>query len=203
MIFRFLLFFVLCCWVFVKHSLLKCFSNLVLLSVHSKCACACLVLGIAVCSFPKNRSSIQLHTALPRVLSNTLASAVPIGCQVGTGRLLPLSQEPLIQTTSYLTLNFLGSSAIYRPSVNGCQDRHTETPLFVGVEGVCGVCAVDGWFTASPGRSQTDWTLAGWGCTPVVQSNHGTQDKPAINTLSRRSHSHGSLYHQLGEYHQP
>ena len=36
------------------------------------------------------------------------------------------------------------------------------------VEGVCGVCAVDGWFTASPGLSQTDWTLAGWGCTPVV-----------------------------------
>ena len=47
--------------------------------------------------------------------------------------------------------------------------------------GVCGVC-VDGWFTASPGLSQTDWTLAGWGCTPVVQSNHGTQDKPAITT---------------------
>ena len=23
-------------------------------------------------------------------------------------------------------------------------------------EGVCGVCAVDGWFTASPGLSQTD-----------------------------------------------
>ena len=41
---------------------------------------------------------------------------------------------------------------------------------------------VDGWFTASPGLSQTDRTLAGWGCTPVVQSNHGTQDKPAINT---------------------
>ena len=36
------------------------------------------------------------------------------------------------------------------------------------VEGVCGVCAVDGWFTASPGLSQTDWTLAGWGCTPGV-----------------------------------
>ena len=51
------------------------------------------------------------------------------------------------------------------------------------VEGVCGVCVVDGWFTASPGLSQTDWTLAGWGCTPVVhESNHGTQDKTAINT---------------------
>ena len=36
------------------------------------------------------------------------------------------------------------------------------------VEGVCGVCVVDGWFTASPGLSQTDWTLAGWGCTPGV-----------------------------------
>ena len=36
------------------------------------------------------------------------------------------------------------------------------------VLGICGVCAVDGWFTASPGLSQTDWTLAGWGCTPVV-----------------------------------
>ena len=67
---------------------------------------------------------------------------------------------------------------------------HPDTPLMslcikflVGVEGVCGVCAVDGWFTASPGLSQTDWTLAGWGCTPVVhESNHGTQDKPAITT---------------------
>ena len=39
--------------------------------------------------------------------------------------------------------------------------------LLVPVEGVCGVCVVDGWFTASPGLSQTDWTLAGWGCTPV------------------------------------
>ena len=47
------------------------------------------------------------------------------------------------------------------------------------------VCAVDGWFTASHSLSQTDWTLAGWGCTPVVQSNHGTQDKPAINTHTR------------------
>ena len=55
------------------------------------------------------------------------------------------------------------------------------------VEGVCGVCVVDGWFTASPGLSQTDWTLAGWGCTPGVhESNHGTQDKPAINTHTRR-----------------
>ena len=53
------------------------------------------------------------------------------------------------------------------------------------VEGVCGVCVADGWFTASPGLSQTDWTLAGWGCTPVVQSNHGTQDKPAITTHTR------------------
>ena len=26
-------------------------------------------------------------------------------------------------------------------------------------------CVVGGWFTASPGLSQTDWTLAGWGCT--------------------------------------
>ena len=24
-------------------------------------------------------------------------------------------------------------------------------------------CIVDGWFTASPGLSQTDWTLSGWG----------------------------------------
>ena len=55
------------------------------------------------------------------------------------------------------------------------------------MEGVCGVCVVGGWFTASPGLSQTDWTLAGWGCTPVVhESNHGTQDKPAINTHTRR-----------------
>ena len=39
------------------------------------------------------------------------------------------------------------------------------------------VCVVDTWSTASPGLSQTE---AGWGCTPVVQSNHGTQDRPAI-----------------------
>ena len=58
--------------------------------------------------------------------------------------------------------------------------------FLAAVEGVCGVCVVDGWFTASPGLSQTDWTLAGWGCTPVVhESNHGTQDKPAINTHTR------------------
>ena len=49
------------------------------------------------------------------------------------------------------------------------------------VEGVCGVCAVDGWLTASPGLSQTDWTLAGWGCTPVV---HGAIMAPRINQPS-------------------
>ena len=37
-----------------------------------------------------------------------------------------------------------------------------------GMWRVCVECVVDGWFTASPGLSQTDWTLAGWGCTPVV-----------------------------------
>ena len=26
------------------------------------------------------------------------------------------------------------------------------------------------------------WDWAGWGCTPVVQSNHDTQDKPAVTT---------------------
>ena len=58
--------------------------------------------------------------------------------------------------------------------------------MYDSVEGVCGVYVVDGWFTASPDLSQTDWTLAGWGCTPVVhESNHGTQDKPAINTHTR------------------
>ena len=42
---------------------------------------------------------------------------------------------------------------------------------------------VASWFTASPGLRQTDETLAGWGCTAVVhESNHGTQDKPAITT---------------------
>ena len=67
-----------------------------------------------------------------------------------------------------------GSFLLMRPHVAGGGNY--------AVEGVCGVCVDDGWFTASPGLSQTDWTLAGWGCTPVVQSNHGTQDKPAINT---------------------
>ena len=42
---------------------------------------------------------------------------------------------------------------------------------------------------------------ARWGCTPVVQSNHGTQDKPDINTHSGESHCHGSTYHLLGKYH--
>ena len=28
---------------------------------------------------------------------------------------------------------------------------------------VCGLCVVDGWFTASPGLSQTNWTLDGVG----------------------------------------
>ena len=70
--------------------------------------------------------------------------------------------------------------------------RNNSRAVNKTVEGVCRVCVVDGWFTASPGLSQTDWTLAGWGCTPVVhESNHGTQDKPAItHTHSRRSHSH-------------
>ena len=63
----------------------------------------------------------------------------------------------------------------------------------VDVEGVGGVCVVDGWFTASPGLSQTDWTLVGWGCTPVVQSHHGTQDKPAINTHTQGGACHGSV----------
>ena len=43
-----------------------------------------------------------------------------------------------------------------------------QVPSLAAVEGVCRVCVVDGWFTASPGLSQTDWTLAGWGCTPGV-----------------------------------
>ena len=35
------------------------------------------------------------------------------------------------------------------------RDLVTRTDLVV-VEGVCGVCVVDSWFTASPGLSQTD-----------------------------------------------
>ena len=47
------------------------------------------------------------------------------------------------------------------------------------------VCVVDGWFTASPGLSQTDWTLAGWGCTPGVheQSWHPRINQPSTHTL--------------------
>ena len=51
--------------------------------------------------------------------------------------------------------------------------------------GVCGVCVVDGWFTASPGVRLIGLWLGGaahLGC----MSNHGTQDKPAINTHTRR-----------------
>ena len=53
------------------------------------------------------------------------------------------------------------------------------------------VCVVDGWFTASPGLSQTDWTLAGWGCTPGVheQSWHPRINQPSTHTL-RRSDCH-------------
>ncbi|KAK0136955.1 Wilms tumor B [Merluccius polli] len=65
-----------------------------------------------------------------------------------------------------------------------CKDtsRHTDQVLEQAckdtVEGVCGVCAVDGWSTASPGLSQTDWTLAGWGCTPVVHDTHTLEEEP-------------------------
>ena len=47
------------------------------------------------------------------------------------------------------------------------------------------MCVVDGWFTASPGLSQTDWTLAGWGCTPGVheQSWHPRINQPSTHTL--------------------
>ena len=69
------------------------------------------------------------------------------------------------------------------------------------VEGVCGVCVVDSWFTASPGLSQTDWTLAGWGCTPGVPSHHGTQDKPAINTHTQEEPLAWQLEHQLSKDH--
>ena len=60
----------------------------------------------------------------------------------------------------------------------------------------------DSWFTASPGPSQTGRLWAGWGCTPVLQSNHGTQDKPAITT-----HTQGDglcrdrVLHLLGLHH--
>ena len=66
------------------------------------------------------------------------------------------------------------------------------------------VCVVDGWFTASPGLSQTDWTLAGWGCTPGVheQSWHPRINQPSTHTLEEERES-WPVYHQLGEYHQP
>ena len=54
--------------------------------------------------------------------------------------------------------------------------------VLLSVEGVCGVCVVDGWFTASPGLSQTDWTGLGGAAHLGCMSNHGTQDKPVINT---------------------
>ena len=66
------------------------------------------------------------------------------------------------------------------------------------------VCVVDGWFTASPGLSQTDWTLAGWGCTPGVheQSWHPRINQPSTHTLEEEPQS-WPVHHQLGEYHQP
>ena len=72
------------------------------------------------------------------------------------------------------------------------------------VEGVCRVCVVDGWFTASPGLSQTDWTLAGWGCTPGVheQSWHPRINQPSTHTLEEEPLSWPE-YHQLGEYQLP
>ena len=53
------------------------------------------------------------------------------------------------------------------------------------------VCVVDGWFTASPGLSQTDWTLAGWGCTPGVheQSWHPRINQPSTHTLEEEPQS--------------
>ncbi|KAK0133732.1 FERM and PDZ domain-containing protein 1 [Merluccius polli] len=40
---------------------------------------------------------------------------------------------------------------------------------------------------------------AGWGCTPVVQSNHGTQDEPAITTHAEERDCHGSTERLLGD----
>ena len=73
-----------------------------------------------------------------------------------------------------------------------------------GVGDMWRVCVVDGWFTASPGLSQTDWTLAGWGCTPGVheQSWHPRINQPSTHTLEEERES-WPVYHQLGEYHQP
>ena len=66
------------------------------------------------------------------------------------------------------------------------------------------VCVVDSWFTASPGLSQTDWTLAGWGCTPGVheQSWHPRINQPSTHTLEEERLS-WPAYHQLGEYQLP
>ena len=66
------------------------------------------------------------------------------------------------------------------------------------------MCVVGGRFTASPGLSQTDWTLAGWGCTPVVheQSWHPRINQPSTHTLEEEPQSRPE-YHQLGEYHLP
>ena len=72
----------------------------------------------------------------------------------------------------------------------------------------CGACVcVCVWLKAGLQPHLARVTLirlwAGWGCTSVVQSNHGTQDKPAIttHTLRRESHCHGSTLDLLGEYH--
>ena len=60
-----------------------------------------------------------------------------------------------------------------------------------GVGDMWRVCVVDGWFTASPGLSQTDWTLAGWGCTPGVheQSWHPRINQPSTHTLEEERES--------------
>ena len=60
-----------------------------------------------------------------------------------------------------------------------------------GVGDMWRVCVVDGWFTASPGLSQTDWTLAGWGCTPGVheQSWHPSINQPSTHTLEEEPQS--------------
>ena len=68
-----------------------------------------------------------------------------------------------------------------------------------GVEGVCGVCAVDGWFTASLGLSQTDWTVAGWGMRAIMAPRI---NQPSTYTLEEEPQP-WQLYHQLGEYHLP
>ena len=65
------------------------------------------------------------------------------------------------------------------------------------------VCVVGGWFTASPGLSQTDWSLGLGGaaylwCRAIMAPR---MNQISTHTLRRESLCHGSMYYLPGVFH--